>query len=100
MQRVKKEIAKLRKEIDEIDKQLINLLSKRKEIVLKIGKIKKENKLRIEDKKREKDIIRRIETMSKKKNVDPTLAKKIIMLLIQNAKKIQSSISRRKRSIQ
>lgn len=51
------ELIKLRKEIDDIDGKLINLIEKRFEISKKIGKIKRERGFEIEDKKRENEII-------------------------------------------
>lgn len=53
------ELNHLRKEIDEVDDLLIELLKKRIEISKKIGKIKKNNGLEIYDSKRESEIILR-----------------------------------------
>lgn len=50
-------LTELRKEIDAIDGEVINLIGKRFEISRKIGKIKRENGFVIEDKKRENEII-------------------------------------------
>ena len=47
----------LRKEIDEIDKQLAVLIEKRLEIVTKVGAYKKENNIPIQDIKRDKAVI-------------------------------------------
>lgn len=49
----------LRKEIDEIDKQTIELLEKRVRIVKEIGEIKRELNLPIRDEKREEEVLRR-----------------------------------------
>lgn len=53
------ELSHLRKEIDEVDDVLIELLKKRIEISKKIGRIKKNNGLEIYDSKRESEIILR-----------------------------------------
>ena len=47
----------LRKEIDEIDKQLAVLIEKRLEIVTKVVAYKKENNIPIQDIKRDKAVI-------------------------------------------
>lgn len=52
-----KELNKLRNEIDEIDKKLVQLFEKRLEIVSRISEYKKMNFMAIEDKNREKELI-------------------------------------------
>lgn len=47
-----------RREIDEVDKQIMNMLCKRFEITKKIRRFKKTNKLPVMDKAREEHIIR------------------------------------------
>ncbi|WP_227738504.1 chorismate mutase [Thermococcus paralvinellae] len=49
----------LRKRIDEIDKQIIELLEKRVRIAKEIGEIKRELNLPIRDEKREEEVLRR-----------------------------------------
>ena len=51
-------LEKLRKQIDKIDSSIVTLLAKRMEIVKKVGKLKKKNKLPPLDNKRWKEIIR------------------------------------------
>lgn len=51
------EIEKIRKEITEIDKNILLLLKKRQEKVVLIGKIKKSKSIPVFDKNREKEII-------------------------------------------
>lgn len=49
----------LRKEIDKIDKQIIELLEKRVRIAKEIGEIKRELNLPVRDEKREEEVLRR-----------------------------------------
>lgn len=86
---MKKKIQKLRAKLDEITKTLINLIAKRKKLVLKLAELKRKNKLPILDRKREREILKEVEKMAEKKKLDPVLLKKIIKLLIEDAKKIQ-----------
>jgi len=60
----KKEIELYRKEIDEIDNQMINLLNTRVEFAKKIGNLKKLVDMDISQPKREKEIIKRMKDKS------------------------------------
>ncbi len=61
---VKKEIELYRKEIDEIDNQMINLLNTRVEFAKKIGNLKKLVDMDVSQPKREKEIIKRMKDKS------------------------------------
>ncbi|WP_457754722.1 chorismate mutase [Thermococcus sp.] len=50
----------LRKRIDEIDEQIIELLEERVRIAKEIGEIKRELNLSIRDEKREKEVLKRV----------------------------------------
>ncbi len=60
------ELNDLRKKIDEIDTQIVELIEKRFEIISKIAIIKKKNNLEVFDKSREESIINKIVEKSKK----------------------------------
>ena len=66
----------LRKKLDIIDKQLLNIIKKRSEIVKKVLSLK-EYKKEIIDKKRINLILKRIRKDSLKKNIDPKITKRI-----------------------
>ena len=51
------ELNELRKYIDNIDKQIVNLIEERMKISVKVAEIKKKNNIEIFDPKREKEII-------------------------------------------
>ncbi len=84
-----KEILKLRKKLDKITFRLIEILSKRKEIVLELKKLKKKAQIQIEDKEREKKLMEMVQKLAKEKSLDLIFVKKIFKFLIENAKKIQ-----------
>ena len=68
-----KEIENLRKEIDEIDDQIVDLLNKRGNIVIKIGSIKKTLNINVSQPHREKEVIDRItkkRTVFKKSSIE------------------------------
>ena len=55
---MKKQLDDFRKQIDEIDEQIVNLLAKRMQVVEKVGKYKKENNLPPLDKRRWQEVIK------------------------------------------
>ena len=55
---IMKEIIKLRKKVDKIDLKLLKVLSKRNNLTSKIKKIKQNNNIQLEDKTREKTILK------------------------------------------
>ena len=68
-----KEIENLRDKIDEIDEQIVNLLNKRGNVVIKIGSIKKTLNIDVSQPLREKEVISRIkkkETVFKESSIE------------------------------
>ncbi len=61
------ELDKLRKKIDEIDLKVLELLNKRTEVVLDVGKAKQDNHLKVHSPEREREILNRL----KEKNSGP-----------------------------
>tara|TARA_B100001123_G_C15232031_1_gene995540 strand:+ start:1172 stop:1444 length:273 start_codon:yes stop_codon:yes gene_type:complete len=84
----KKVIKELRNSIDKVDDQIFDLILKRFDYVEKIGKIKREMNMPVDDKAREKIIIERLsEKLSTKINYKEI--KKIIGPIISISKDIQ-----------
>ena len=74
------EIQKIRKQIDDIDLQISNLLKKRRENVEKLREIQEEAKMGVIDEKREKEILDKFETK---------FEKEIFKKIIEECRKIQ-----------
>lgn len=85
----KEKLTLLRKKIDQIDDQLVQLVAKRMKIVNKVKNYKKRRNLAITDKNREEQIINRLKLKAKKLNVSIKLIEKIIRLIINESKKLQ-----------
>ena len=68
-----KRILELRKKLDFIDKKILVLLEKRMDIIRRVGKLKFELDIPIEDIKREKEIIKRLTEYSHKTLSDKQL---------------------------
>lgn len=82
-------IKKLREELDKITRNLIELIARRKKLVLELDKLKKKNNLPVFDKVREKEAISLAKKTAQEKEINPNLVKKIIKLLMDDAKRIQ-----------
>jgi len=82
------EIEILRKEIDEIDEQLVKLFEKRMELAKKIGDIKKEKGIRVLDSHREEYVIKKAKAQLNNKELSDVL-EAFFRNLMNYSKKIQ-----------
>ena len=73
---INRNILKIRKELDKLDNNFLNLIKKRTFLVQKILKNKKYKK-DIIDKKRKKIKLKKIKKKSKEKNIDTLITQKI-----------------------
>ena len=83
------ELDKYRKQIDEINSEIIRLLGKRMDLVKMIGKFKKQNGVKILDEKREKEIFKRLREEAKKEKLNEDFINKLFKLVIKNSRKVQ-----------
>lgn len=86
------ELKKLRFSIDSVDYQLMELLSRRMDLVKKIGLLKKENNLSIFQLERWKEIVRTRLEIGDELNLDRKLVKKVIKILHQESINLQSQL--------
>lgn len=82
-------IKNLRKIIDEIDSQILDLIKSRIEVVVEIGEAKKQNNIDVIDEKREQEIYDRLIEKAKQKGVKPELVKKVWKLLLETSYDIE-----------
>lgn len=76
-----KSLNDLRKKIDLVDKQLLNTLSKRVELVWEIGKLKKDLNLKPLDKKRWEEVLETRLALAKKLNLSEEFVEKLYNLI-------------------
>ncbi|OKY77368.1 MAG: Chorismate mutase [Candidatus Methanohalarchaeum thermophilum] len=76
-------LEEVRKEVEEIDKQIIELIQKRTQLAEEIVKIKKKNNTPIEDTEQNQKVINRATDLATEKNLDTGNIKQIFQLLIQ-----------------
>ena len=86
------DLTEFRKEINQIDNDLINNIKKRMKISIKIGKFKKDNNIKILNTNRDKEVI---DNIIKYNNIDQELyleedfIKELWIILMKYSKKIQ-----------
>jgi chorismate mutase len=83
------EIEKYRKEIDRVDEKIIELLQIRTAIVYKISRYKARHNILAIDKKRENEVLKRVQDLAIKHYIDDNFAKKVYEVIIEECRKIQ-----------
>lgn len=89
------DLNELRKQIDEIDEQLIQLLAERFKVTQKVGEYKMHHDVAPIDLNREKLQFEKIEKLAQKYGIDPDFASSMLRLIIDavvvNHRQIQAS---------
>lgn len=85
-------LAALRALIDEVDRNIVDLVKKRGEIVRQIGLLKKKEGLPIFDPLREKEQLEKFRKLALEQGLDPTKVIELFLLLIEQAKDDQQSL--------
>lgn len=78
-------IKNLRKIVDAIDDQILDLIKSRMEVVIEIGQAKKATKAEVVDQTRELEIYKRLMEKAEERGIDPVVVKKVWKLLIEAA---------------
>ncbi len=82
-------LEKLRQQVDDIDKKLLELLAQRQIIVTEIGNFKKEHGLKIIDSGREQKKIAVLQTLSRKYHLEQNFVKSLWVAIFKYARKLQ-----------
>lgn len=82
-------IEKLRKSIDELDEEILKLLSKRKGLAREVGKLKEKLDLPVFDKKREQEILDSISKKAKQLGLDIDYVSNIFSSIFQSSRNEQ-----------
>jgi len=85
-------LTKLRKDLDDIDDQLLELLSKRFKLISMIGKHKKENNISMMQNHRVEFVINKAKKAAENNNLNPKFFKKIYQTIINVACNIEDEI--------
>ena len=83
------DLLEIRREIDSLNQQLIEVVAKRMALIPGVARYKIENNLERFDPKREKQILEACRAMATEQGVNPDLAENIMKLLIDDAHRIE-----------
>ena len=82
-------LEQIRKNIDVVDAKIISLIARRASYMPAVAKYKKENNLPIFQPERKEEIIKSRAGLAKKSRINPSLIKKIFLLILKNSREIQ-----------
>jgi chorismate synthase len=85
-------LSRLRESIDTLDQNILLLLAERQALVADVGRVKKKRGRKIEDKKREKEILRHQLALADSLGLDRTFAKDLFEAIFHLAKSIQRKL--------
>jgi len=85
----KNKLELLRKKINKVDHQLLIIMAKRMKIVNQIKKLKKKERMAIENKQREKQVLIRLKKLAKKLNLSVVFVDKLFKIIIEESKRVQ-----------
>lgn len=84
-----KGIRRLRDQIDEADRKLLDALSTRMKLAVEVGKYKEENSLDISDSAREKEVISTRSSWGASRGLSSNFVREIFERIIKHAKEVQ-----------
>jgi chorismate mutase/prephenate dehydrogenase len=90
-----KDLDGLREKIENIDREIIDLIAQRLGIVLEIGTVKSSMKIPIRDYRVEREVIRRMQNRCSELDIDPSVGRLLARLLIESAVRAQEEIIER-----
>lgn len=82
-------LEELRKKIDEIDAKVVDLIAERQKISVEIGKGKQETRRVIQDREREKIVLRHVRDMAREHGISPADIETIYRQIMTASKKVQ-----------
>ena len=90
------ELEQCRKEIDEIDRELLSLFERRMDVAVRVANYKKENNLPIYDEERESKIIKKNVDNLKNKHYD-LLARRFFLSIMELSRSLQETIIKKRK---
>lgn len=87
--RTQKELDAIRAGIDAVDDQVVRQLAKRRELVIRLARIKKELDIPIYDRKREEALIARVKSWGVSRKLNGEFVEVLFRLIVMNSKEVQ-----------
>lgn len=89
------DLTEAREKIDEIDSELIKLLSERIKLIKNVAKYKQKNNIPIVQEKRMEDMSRKRRALAEELSLDPCFIERLFLEIVDESIKIQKKISNR-----
>jgi chorismate mutase len=86
---VRKELAAIRIGIDRVDDGVVRLLARRRALVVRLARVKKQLDLPIYDRKREQALVDRVKAKGKARELNEEFVEVLFRLIIMNSKEVQ-----------
>ena len=84
-----KDLDRIRAGIDEADNGIVELLARRRKLVIELAKIKKVLRVPVYDRKREQALVDRVKTRGAKKKLNEEFVEVVFRLIMMNSKEVQ-----------
>jgi chorismate mutase-like protein len=81
-------IPQLRETIDDIDRQLVELIAERLRLVMQVGEVKRSRGLDVYDPERERDLLERV-ARAAPEPLEPAMAQRIFECIIQESRSLE-----------
>lgn len=86
------DLSKLRKQIDELDKELVRTLAKRMFLIPKVAEYKKQHNLKRYQPEREKQMIKNLRAAASELKIEPDLVEDLFKRIIKEAHRIEKKV--------
>jgi chorismate mutase len=83
----------IRKEINQIDRQIISIIGRRQHLAAKLAQVKQREGLPIRDEKRRSEVLEEVFTLAVEQQIDPIYVQKIFELLMDMSEQRQRGCS-------
>ncbi|MBD3245033.1 MAG: hypothetical protein GF335_03510 [Candidatus Moranbacteria bacterium] len=89
------ELSEIRKQIDKIDKKLVELIKQRLDLIPEVAQYKLKNNIKRFQKKREAQIISRNRKRAKELKINPDLIEDILKRMIKESHRVEKKIMKK-----
>ncbi len=86
---IQKELEKIRTGIDKVDNDVVRALARRRALVIRLARVKKELKVPIYDRKREQALVDRVKKWGAHHELNEEFVEVLFRLIIMNSKEVQ-----------
>ncbi|MFB6284147.1 MAG: chorismate mutase [Halobacteria archaeon] len=85
-------LREVRREIEEIDREILDAVTRRTDLGERVVELKRENDMEIGDREREREILDEVREVAEERGLDPDLVEEVYEILIELNKQRQRSL--------